>query len=194
LPTHLAERYLQARNDPQLTSLTDQIAVHEARYHELLATLDTGELGRAWVDANRAWEAFGTARSLGDVPAMDVALAELGKQLAHGNHHRLLWEDITEQSKHLKDLRQAEHRRLVDLDMMIKQQDALLLFGLLLHTVREAIVAHISDRTLARAVLTAIQTGVDDMEQRDLPPHGELSHHLRTLKPVRRLRANPDAV
>jgi len=164
LPARLAGDYLASLGDPQLTHFTDQIAVHDTRYKELLRALDGSDLGAAWVDVKAAWDAYVVTRAQGDVVGMREALDNVERQITRGHATRSLWLDITEQSKHLKDLRQAEHKRLVDLDVMLTQQQCLLLFGLLLHTMQQAISTHVTDTEMARTLLLAIQEGVNRIE------------------------------
>ena len=157
LPVRLAGPYLVARNDPDLHSLADEIGVAQARLEELFGRLETSDLGHAWISLAATWRLFAKHRSAGDVPAMTDALADFEAIVQRGQQDYLLWQDIGGTIKLLSTLRLSEHRRLVDLQVMMSALDAEKLFSGTQMIVREAVLAHV-DISTARQILTRIQT------------------------------------
>ena len=156
LPLSLAADYQRARDDPDLHSLTDEIALSDARLCELLRRVETSDLGAAWTHLDSAYQAFTACRSVGDVTGMGRALSAMESQIGRGKTDYLLWREISDQVKLLGTLRLQEHKRLVDLESMMSAQQAQLFFGLIQQAVHKAVTTH-ADADAARRILAAIQ-------------------------------------
>jgi len=63
LPTRLAKQYEQARDDPDLTNLRNEIGVAEARFRELLQKVEQGDLGTLWPELYKTKQALTLART-----------------------------------------------------------------------------------------------------------------------------------
>ena len=163
LPLKLATAYAEARADPDLHALIDEIALTEARVRELLGRLDSSDLGHAWTQLDAAWQAFARCRSAGDVPGMQAALADLEPVIARGAQDYLLWGEISNAVKLLADLRLKEHRRLVDLQTMISAERANVVFGLLLRSVHSAVITHAAP-DVASTILVTIQDAIRGLD------------------------------
>ena len=156
LPLTLAADYQRARDDPDLHSLTDEIALSDARLCELLRRVEHNDLGAAWTHLDAAYQTFQQRRSTGDVAGMGKALSAMEAQIGRGKADYLLWREISEQVKLLGTLRLQEHKRLVDLESMMTAQQAQLFFGLIQQAVHKAVTTY-ADTDSARRILAAIQ-------------------------------------
>ena len=173
LPLRLAAAYDAARNDPDIHSLAEEIALAETRLRDLLTRLDTSDLGHAWVMLAAAWRDFARCRSAGDIPGMQKALSIIEPIVKRGEVDYLLWQEITDTARLLAQLRLQEHRRLVDLESMMTAERANVLFGLLLRTVHSAVIEH-ADPATARRILTAVQATVRTLDTRPVAGAGVL--------------------
>ena len=165
LPTKLAADYEEARAHPEIHSLLDEIALGESRLRALLKRQETSDLGHAWVELSSTWEQFITARTAGDTEGMRKALDKATAIIPKGRQDYLLWQNILDVVKTVADLRLKEHKRLVDLDLMMTQEKAALLFGLLQQAVHKAVTAHV-DARLARRIFADIQAHVGNIDTR----------------------------
>jgi hypothetical protein len=165
LPLRLASAYQEARQDSDLHTLVDEIALTQARLKELLQRLESSDLGHAWLALNTAWKTFSAYRRSGDVEKMAQALGEVETAIGRGAQDYLLWTELTSKIQLLADLRVREHRRLLDLEAMIPSERATLIFGLLQQAVHKAIVQH-ADPVLAQTILRAIQESIKYLDTR----------------------------
>jgi hypothetical protein len=152
----MASHYNEALTDGDLHSLRHEISVLEARARELLSRTETSDLAHAWVDLSKAWEAFSQARTRQDVPAMGEALPVVEAQIRRGLHDYLLWGNLEQTFKTLATLRYQEHKRLIDLQAVITEERALLIFGQIQQTIRDVVLKH-ADKDQATRILTEAQ-------------------------------------
>lgn len=158
LPSHLAVQYEKARNDPELTSLRDEIAVAETRFRELLQRLQDGDAGALWPALSKAKDAYTKARGTEAEPAAIAAMLALIDQ---GQQDWALWQSIHQVSDHLARLRTAEHRRLVDMRLMITAESANAMLAVIVNVVMSALRKNIGDTELIRRVYADVSRGLD---------------------------------
>jgi hypothetical protein len=161
LPTRLAAQYEQARDDPELHSVRDEIGVVEARVRELLARIEGGDLGTLWPTLHKQLQAYQAARRTGDTPTMSKALAAMEPLIAQGAQDYTLWTTIGTELDRLARLRQTEHRRLVDMQQMITAERANLLMGAMVSIIAGVLKKHIPDETQVRRIYGDIGRGLD---------------------------------
>ncbi len=142
LPTALADDYLRAREDPRVTELSDSIALLDTRLRQLLrrAQDESLDLGSIWLQVRSNWAQFHKARASGDTDLMRLALEEHDGLLKRGEQDYLLWRDIVALNMEMSKLRIAEHRRLVDLKVMVPAEQVLLLIGEYIRATREVLL------------------------------------------------------
>ena|ERR1041385_7461737 len=168
LSLRLASHYHDALADPDIHSIKDEVGLAEARLKDLLSRTESSDLGHAWLTLDAAWQEFARCRTLGDVAGMGVALAQVEAQVARGKADYLLWSDITDKLKLLSDLRLKEHKRLIDLQAMITEERALLIFGLIMQAIREAVLKY-AEKDTASHILRDIQEAVREHDLRVVP-------------------------
>jgi hypothetical protein len=149
LPARMAATYRAAAQDPELLSLRSEIALLDARIAELLGRVDTGESGALWNTLQKEWAAFRRSRALGDVPTMHLAIARLDLLMDRKHTDSAAWQEIGEAIEQRRKLVESEQKRLVALQAMMSQEQALTLMGVLV----DIITTHVRDQpTLAQIV------------------------------------------
>jgi hypothetical protein len=159
LPARLVARYEEARDDPQLASVREEIGLVEARLHELLQRLDDGDLGPQWVQLAAAWRQYKAALEAGDALTALATRTVLDQGLEAGAQEFLLWHELSKKIEQLRQLRQTEHKRLVDMQQLITAERANVLLGALLAIMQQAVRTH-TDPATARVLLSAMSAGV----------------------------------
>jgi hypothetical protein len=161
LPDKLAADYLAAINDPEIHALTHEIGVIEARYRHLLRRAEAGDLGHVWVTLDADFQAFLAA----DESARLVMLHALERTIKRGKNDYLAWQMIQETTKLLSTLRLQEHRRIVDLQLVLTQQQAQEFLAVIKQALYESVTMH-AEASIASAILADMQTRVAKL----LPP------------------------
>src|SRR5262249_34245471 len=124
LPVRLAARYAEARDDPELVSLADDLAVLEVRLGDLPASLTTRDAGAARA---RGWELFQTVMKGGDEAR--TALRDVGLLLRDGAAEADTWREIAAVMEQRRRLAEAEVKRLAALQQFLSAQQANRLIG-----------------------------------------------------------------
>jgi hypothetical protein len=157
LPTQLAERYLQAVNDPTLISLRDEMALISVRVSQLLETVGKTGNTRLWRDARQRLDAFKAAGGKGKtaVGQARIALQQLDDVLAAGLSAAATWDELRETIELQRRLTDSETRRERDLRQLISVSQAISLIGVLI----EEINRRVADREV-RAALARVCMGL----------------------------------
>jgi len=152
LPTRLAAKYHEAAADTELLALREDIALIDARLEDLIARVDTGEAGKLWQDAQRAYTNFRAAYENKQPAQMVSALHDLGASIGKGANDYAAWNEITGLLEQRRKVAESERRRLVDMQQMITAERTMVLLAAVVDTVRK----HVDDR----ATLSAISADV----------------------------------
>lgn len=142
LPTRLAADYQAAREDPELISLRDQIALVRARQADILRRVDTGEASAMWEKLATAAQAFHDAAARGDPSGSLVAAQEMARLATKGRGEWRTWRDLFEAIELDRRLTDSERRRLEAIQEMLSADRLMLIVGALVDSVRR----HVSDR------------------------------------------------
>ncbi len=178
LPTKLAADYQAAISDPEIHTLTHEIGVIEARHRMLLRRAETSDLGHAWQTLATDLEAFLSAP---DEATRMVAQRALERTVRRGQQDYLLWQSIQEAAKLLGSLRLQEHKRLIDLQLVMTEPQVLQLIGEIKLALHAAVMAHV-EAPLGRKILAAVQ----DQLQRFTPQMPVQAHTAPSERRVRR--------
>lgn len=166
LPTRLLASYQEARDDPDLLAMRDDIALIDTRLSEVLARLQTGESPNAWLLLSGAIrELEQAARSAEEDEEPGEALEQVGTITAYIGElvRRALseesaWENARSLVNQRMKLVESERKRMVDLQQMMTSEQAILLATALVATVKQ----HVTDRR----ILAAISSDVDRLLSR----------------------------
>ena len=157
LPMQLAQRYEEARSNPRLLSLDDDIALTEARLAQLLEQVDTGESGARWQALREALEAFSAAMGVGDMAGMAAHFAELRRLVEAGAAQVGVWREVYEVVETRQKLVPAQVKTLQTLQQMLTVQQHMLMVGALTDAVVRAVQKH-ADVQTGRKILMDMQT------------------------------------
>lgn len=122
MPTRLADAYQQALNDPDLVSLSSDIALMDVRLGEVLAKLDTGEAGAIWDDLQDA--------------CREGSIDRIAGLVARGANEYRQWEDILPLIEQRRKLVESESKRTQVLNQNVPVEKNLLLMGVILNSLR----------------------------------------------------------
>lgn len=139
LPIRLQKRYEEARTNPRLLSLTDDISIAEARLVDLFQRVDSGESGALWQSLRTTFEAFNAALTENDVPAMDSHLATLHHVITQGCNDSAAWNEIQKLWETRCKLTQTETKTLLTLQQMVTTEQLMTMFGIVSHAIQEAV-------------------------------------------------------
>ena len=162
LPDKCAADYLAAISDPEIHALTHEIGVIEARYRQLMRRAETGDLGHAWITLDANLQAFLEAD---DTMKRGDTLKALEHTVKRGANDFLLWQTLQDTTKLLSTLRLQEHRRIVDLQLVLTQQQAQEFLAVIKQALYESVTMH-AEASIASAILADMQTRVAKL----LPP------------------------
>lgn len=162
----IADFYRQARANPALLQLAEQIALVDARVFELIARMNQGESLTAWDRVKDATDRLETAflalreaQKTRDVAGMMASLTEIGEAKealreasTKGESDLETWTAITQQLYLRKKLVDSESRRRKDAHDMVNKDQVLALMSAL----AQSVLRHVPDVRQRQAV-------VDDM-------------------------------
>lgn len=148
LPTRLKERYQEARTDPDLLALREDIALVDSRLTDLLKRVDTGESGKLWINLREAFNEFGKARTKGDVAEMTARLAEVEGLILRGLVDYAAWEDVGKTLDRRQKLVESERKRLIEMQQVLSVNQAMVLLSAVVETVRK----NVTDRKALAAI------------------------------------------
>jgi len=145
LPARLLDRYQTALDDPDLLAMNHEIGVIDARLHELIGRIDTGESGARWKMVRSAFNDYREARGTKDEA---TAMMALHAAIEAGVGDEAAWREISGLIGQRQTLVESERRRMVDLQQVITAGEAVALAAQLLDVVRR----NVTDRGTLAAI------------------------------------------
>lgn len=151
IPTHLTEQYEQARTDPDLLGIQEDIRLHDALLRGALDAMSRGEAGELWVKLKESWRDYQNVKKgrKKDEQAVseDEALAMIGWLIQEGYQDYMARIEVRQMIQERARLVDAEGKRLERASQTLTTNQAMSLAQALL----QAVLSHVSDRnTLAR--------------------------------------------
>jgi hypothetical protein len=159
LPTAMARRAAEARGNPELLSVSDDIALVEARIAEVLAGLGTGESGATWLGLKRTLEEFSVALARGDMAGMSQHFQAMRTLVKDGSSTALAWQELRRLEETRCKLVQTEMKTLQGLQQMLTMQQHLLLVSAQTDAWVQAVWAHADTDTGRRILRDAMAEG-----------------------------------
>jgi hypothetical protein len=156
LLTQTAARAEEARTNPQLLSLSDDIALIEARIAEVLQGMGTGESGESWRELRGALDAFSRAMASGDMAAMSTHFHAMRTLVLQGADQAKAWAEVRRLEETRCKLIQTEVKTLQGLQQMITLQQHMLMVGAQTDAMIRAVLAH-ADTETGRKILRDMQ-------------------------------------
>jgi len=171
LPTGLLKKYEEARKDPDLLNLNNEISLIDVRLKSLIEKLPEGGASHSWVDLKKAFREF-IAEQEGITPT-----AKYGKVLDiinEGAQEAEVWLSIESAVQTRRKLAATEAKRLIDMQQTVTAEKAMAFAYAVLDINRRHILAMVLDRVLQAKLLTAIS---EDLRAAVSLPARQLESH-----------------
>lgn len=143
LPSRIAPRYEQARNDPKLLELRETIAIVEARTADVLSRVDTGESGIMWKQIKTSYNAMRSAVQAGDQQEFLRLLNDMGRLINRANSDYEAWDEVKSMMTMRRRLVESENKRLVQTKQMMTAEQAMAMLSYVVSVIRK----HVKDET-----------------------------------------------
>jgi hypothetical protein len=151
IPTRLLATYEQAKSDPELLALRDEVALIDSRLTDLIKRVETGESGHVWRQVREAFRAFKDATAKQDTNEARSWLVQLESLITRGVADEMAWLDVRVTLEQRRKLVESERKRLVEMQQMVSADEA----ALLVRTLTEAVREHVRDPDALRAIVAA---------------------------------------
>lgn len=149
MPARLTERYHESEQDGELLNLKAEVSLVDARLADLLTRVDSGEAKTLWERARKATDKMLRSFESNDLGGMHVGILELDRLIGSGLADHEAWYEIQSLLDQRRKLVESERKRLVEMQQMVKAEEAMTLATALLEAVRR----NVTDR----GVLSAVQ-------------------------------------
>lgn len=161
LPTNLLALYEEARSDPNLLALTEEIAVVDARLGEKMEGLGQEPLSATWDKVADYATEINLAMRAGDIPGVMARIEKLGTLAQQAHETREGWLEIYSLLEQRRKLVESERKRLVEMQQFIAAERVAVL--------AKAILAVIMDRVKDSPTRKAIAYDIGMLISRDNP-------------------------
>lgn len=150
LPARLSSRYQEALSDPDLLAMREEVALVDARLGDLLKRVDSGESGLVWDLLQKVYHEFVEVRGLGNEGAREAAakLTEMARLIQRGTADRVAWGEIGDLLEQRRKLVESERKRLLDLQLVITADKAMLLMAAVVDVIRR----NVTDKHILAAI------------------------------------------
>lgn len=143
MPAHLAQDYERARNDPDLLSLNDSIALLDAQISATLRKIGGRNAAgsKSWSEAARAFRAMMSAlqKQTPDPDQQATAIKALQDVIEAGFSEARLYDDLNELIERHRKVTESEQKRRIALQAHIDVQAAMGLFYQLVKVIDETL-------------------------------------------------------
>lgn len=150
LPARIVSNYGAALSDPELLSLSDEIALIDARITDLLSRVDTGEAGQHWRDIRAQYELLVESIRAKNAEDINRYIGRLGSSIRAGHSDYAAWGEIVSLTDSRRKLVESQRKLLLEKQQLITSEEATVLMTSLALAVKE----NVRDP----AVLAKIQT------------------------------------
>ncbi|MFZ5785510.1 MAG: HGGxSTG domain-containing protein [Acidobacteriota bacterium] len=148
LPAKLLDRYHAAVADETLLELRHEVALLDVRIGEILAKIETGESSQVWTGLRDALRTFMDALSRRDAVRMREPLQRMQDLVSKGAAEYSAWDDVVELLEQRRKLVESERKRLVEMQQMMTNEQAMVLLAVVVDTIRK----HVTDRQALAAI------------------------------------------
>lgn len=148
LPSRLDALYREALSNPQLTEMSDHIALLEARIQMVLEQTASGDPAPKWHDIREVFADIETGLLSGDQAKSIASMEVMHKLLDSGERWDSAWKTITDTLDALRKLTDTEIKRKKELNQMIPVERVIVLMA----AVATAVKRNVTDPEQIRAV------------------------------------------
>jgi hypothetical protein len=162
LPAGLVQRYHDARKDPDLLALRDDISLIDVRLAKLVEALPEGGASHSWGELQQAWQELLSAQRRGDEGTIKLAFGKLGEIISEGSQEANVWLNIERTLETRRRLTASEAKRLTDMQQVITYERAIALILAIVDVVRRNVQAYeeqgrVADRKLMASIGASVR-------------------------------------
>lgn len=154
LPTRFYDSVMEAVDDPNLSSLNDEIIIVDARIVDLMRRLDTGESGVLWM---KLQDLVSDYQNENDKEVAFRMLNQIFQLIERGSSDHQQWLDINMNIEQKARLIKYETSRMKDVGMLMRT-DRVLLF---IRAVVEVVMRNVPDPDQQEKIRRAIERLLD---------------------------------
>lgn len=156
IPPGLSERYHEALERDDLTTLSSELALFDVRIADLLARLGKGESSDLWDSLRDSWTQFMMAVRVGDSETQNSLLSVLNRLITQGHTVSAQWDELAAMIEKRRKLVETENKRIASSRDTITVQQAVLMLQMVIEATRLATLRY-ADKKTAQAILTDAQ-------------------------------------
>ncbi|MGH7274689.1 MAG: hypothetical protein ACREIQ_09560, partial [Nitrospiria bacterium] len=157
IPKDLADKYNEARGDPDLLSLNDDVALLRSIAVKHLAATGQGDPHPAWLEVQAAYKELDAAISSGDAVKLMAAKNKLG-QIIQPNYRAALAENqVSRYLDQVGRIADKERRLMIDRQRMITVERVMLIVTAVVMGLRESVLRY-CDIEIASKILSEVNT------------------------------------
>ena len=139
LPKGLLERYQEFLDDPELTSLREDLALLDTRLSMILASMDEDYGVGMWYDLQDEYNNVREALRDGDREKMAEAMNRLGSIISQGLEQGEIWNEVMAVVDERRKVASAEHRRVEKASKSLSVEEAMVMVRFLTETVLDVL-------------------------------------------------------
>ncbi|MGB3330234.1 MAG: hypothetical protein WBA46_14840 [Thermomicrobiales bacterium] len=149
LPTTLAQRYEAAVRDPDLLSLSDDIAVLEVRLGDMMDDLSNGDAALVGGQLKDAYSMLVSAHHEKNAGEMEDAILAIGQAIRASSKTAEQWRLMSELMEQRRKLADTERKRRVDMQTMVSAEQVYTI----VKSLAEAVRSQVNDRKMLQSIL-----------------------------------------
>lgn len=163
IPAQLAARYDEARSDPDILSLNEDVALLRSLVFKHLSSISAGDTHPAWIEAHKAFMEMDRASSAGELDKFLAAKARLGAVIEPNYRAAIAEGKVAGYIDQLGRIADKERRLLIDRQQVITVERMMIMITAIASIVKQ----NIDDRDKLNAIQNGIQrlivSGVDSI-------------------------------
>ena len=153
LPARLLEAYDSSREDSDILSLNDDIALTEARVTDVLQRVDSNESGALWDELAKAAKEFKLAQRQNDSELCSALMEDILRLIQKGKGDRENWREIGDLLERKRKLSESQLKLLTTKQEFISRQQAVMLVS----QITEIVKSSVDDSATRRKIAFGIQ-------------------------------------
>jgi hypothetical protein len=144
MPARLETRYQASLADPELLVLREEISLVDARVHDLLERVETGESGAIWRALRKELDTLNATPDVSETAKLQTVAALIDQGVADYD----AWDEVNRWVERRRRLAESERKRLVEAQQIITTEQAMALLGAVVEVIRK----HVGDRKTLAAI------------------------------------------
>jgi hypothetical protein len=149
IPTRMAGRYEEARQDAELVQLGPDIALIDTRLGDILGQITEDSTGAIFAMLQKAWTKYTRASNPVE---KESAFSDMGMLIEQGAEDWQKWQEVYSCLEQRRKMVESEAKRQVQLQQTLTASQAMVLLAAVIDTVKK----HVSDEGALRSIAADI--------------------------------------